>query len=836
MQAKSLSPVRATDLAQLVLVIAVLLTSFGPSGLWLALRAQAASTSPTPASPAVQSVYFRSHSSTAASSPTAVLYAWGDNGFGEIGNGTTTDSYVPITVTLPSDVNPTAIAGGTEHSLAIGSNGQLYAWGGNSLGQLGNGTTTNSNTAVTITLPSGVSSTAIAGGQSHSLAAASNGKLYAWGYNGSGQLGNSTTNSSSTPVTVTLPSGVSPTAMAAGGNHSLVIGSDRQLYAWGENGSGQLGNGTTNNSSTPIVITLSGGVSPAAISTGYTHNLAIGSNGQLYAWGYNQYGQLGNGTTNSYPSPLIVNLPGGITPTAIAAGGNHSLAIGSNGRLYTWGDNEYGQLGNGTTNNSTTPVTITLPVTPTAIYAGYDYSLAIGSNGRLYAWGDNSQGQLGNGTTISSTTPVTVNLSSGLVPTAIYAGYYHTLAIAVPPSPSSLSLSSNPNPSAFGQSVTFTAAVSPITATGTVSFTFDSGSIVSTPLSSGTATYVTSTLSAGSHSVTASYSGDSTYAGATSSTLTQMVNLNSSSVSLTSHPNPSQVGQSVIFTATVSPTGASGTVSFTIDSGTPIVLSLNNGIAIYTTSALTAGSHNVVVTYSGNSTYSDATSNTVTQVVNLNVSSVSLSSSPNPSVVSQTVTFTTMVSPVSANGTVTFSEGATVLGTAPVVSGTAIYPTASLSIGSHVITATYSGNSTYGMAVSQPITQVVQSGCAALVVTSVTDNGSGTNCGTLSYALSQPITGSTPVTITFALTQGNTITFTGSLTPTAKVKSGVTIYGGAFGSTSRIILNGNGVAGDGLHLAGSNYLVNLTIEHFGGRELVLEGTGNRMQGVVVIAI
>jgi hypothetical protein len=103
----------------------------------------------------------------------------------------------------------------------------------------------------------------------------------------------------------------------------------------------------------------------------------------------------------------------------------------------------------------------------------------------------------------------------------------------------------------------------------------------------------------------------------------------------------------------------------------------------------------------------------------------------------------------------------------------------------------------------------------------------------LSY--DRTITGSPPVTITFALTQGNTITFTGTLSNNAKVKAGVTIYGGDFGSGNRIILDGNGVAGDGLHLAGTAYLVNLTIEHFVGKELVLEGTGNRMQGVVVDA-
>ena len=209
----------------------------------------------------------------------------------------------------------------------------------------------------------------------------------------------------------------------------------------------------------------------------------------------------------------------------------------------------------------------------------------------------------------------------------------------------------------------------------------------------------------------------------------------------------------------------------------------------------------------------------------------SLTASPNPSTFGQNVTFMAAVSPITATGTVsfTFNPGSTV--TAPVVSGAAVYTTSSLSVGSHVITATYSGNSTYGGSVSQPVTQVVQSGCAQLVVTTVMDDGSGTNCGTLSYAL---LNSSSGVTITFALTQGNIITFTGSLTTTAKVKTGVTIYGGAFGGP-HIILNGNGVSGNGLDLLGHNTLYSLTIEHFSGRELILESTDNRLRGVTVIA-
>ena len=318
--------------------------------------------------------------------------------------------------------------------------------------------------------------------------------------------------------------------------------------------------------------------------------------------------------------------------------------------------------------------------------------------------------------------------------------------------------------------------------------------------------------------------------------IARLENTLTSSTSLTSSPNPAAFGQNVTFTATVSPVSASGTVSFTFDTGPTVLATLSGGSATYITNTLPTGSHIITATYSGDSTHTTSFT-TTTQLVNQAASAITLANAPNPSLVGQSVIFTATLNRVGVSGTVTFSEGVTVLGTAPVVSGTAIYTTASLSMGSHGIKASYSGDANYGMSISQPVTQVVKAPCIPLVVTSVTDDGTGTNCGTLSYALSQPITATvaSPITITFALTQGNIITFTGSFTTTAKVKAGVTIYGGAFGSGNRIILNGNGVAGDGLHLAGNNYLVNLTIEHFGGRELVLEGPGNRMQGVVVIA-
>jgi len=269
--------------------------------------------------------------------------------------------------------------GGPAALQASGTSGSAYAWGYNADGELGNNSTANSSVPVVVSLPTGVTATAIAAGYDHSLAIGSDGKLYAWGYNGSGQLGNNSTTSSTVPVVVSLPTGVTATAIAAGSFHSLAIGSDGTLYAWGANGYGELGNNSTTASSVPVVVSLPTGVTATAIVAGGFHSLASGSDGTLYAWGYNADGELGNNRTTDSSVPVVVSLPTGVTATAIAAGDFHSLASGSDGTLYAWGDNGSGQLGNNSTTDSDVPVVVRLPtgVTATAIAGGQDHSLAI---------------------------------------------------------------------------------------------------------------------------------------------------------------------------------------------------------------------------------------------------------------------------------------------------------------------------------------------------------------------------------------------------------------------------------------------------------------------------
>ncbi len=301
------------------------------------------------------------------------------------------------------------ITAGTNHALALLASGIVKAWGNNEASQLGDGTTQNRSSPITVPGLSGVKSVA-AGGNSSFAIKASDGSVWAWGFGNWGQLGDGTGADHSSPVQIPGLSGVA--SISANLYHTLALMADGTVKSWGYNGNGQLGDGTNAfiRYSPVTVVGLSG---VTAIAAGFFHSLALLSNGTVKAWGDNTYGQLGNGTNTSSSSPVTVD--GISTATQIAAGEYHSLALLSGGTVQAWGANNTGQLGDGTNTNRTTPVTVLDLSGVTQIAAGSNFNIARLSDGTLKSWGSNFDGQLGDGTTTARSTPVTVPGISGVI-------------------------------------------------------------------------------------------------------------------------------------------------------------------------------------------------------------------------------------------------------------------------------------------------------------------------------------------------------------------------------------------------------------------------------------
>ncbi|WLT11201.1 RCC1 domain-containing protein [Bifidobacterium asteroides] len=356
----------------------------------------------------------------------------------------------------------------TGYSLAVGSDGNAYAWGNNKFGQLGNGTTAQRNTPVPVPKPAGAPTDftyvqAYAGGY-HSLAIGSDGYVYAWGLNDHGQLGNNTKSNSSTPVRVHGPGntgeGLKAIQVAAGAWNSMALAADGTVYTWG-NINKQAGDDYSSPQTVPSAVKdpsdASGVFHAVQISTSWSFDMAIGQDGYVYTWGYNRQGQLGNNThdISFHPTPSRVFASNKSTAAAgpwlkavqVSAGSWFALAIDEDGTTWAWGQNSHGQLGNGTSTGSDLianplPVRVQYPksagaVTAVQVNAGVYYSLAVDTNGNTWAWGYNDYGQLGDNATIDRHSPVKVFASAQSTSSAgpwmnaiqISAGWRHSLAI-----------------------------------------------------------------------------------------------------------------------------------------------------------------------------------------------------------------------------------------------------------------------------------------------------------------------------------------------------------------------------------------------------------------------
>ncbi len=362
-------------------------------------------------------------SHTCAVTNSGGLKCWGSNSFGQLGDNTGQNQLTPVDVSgLGSGV--IAVAAGARHTCALTGAGGVKCWGDNATGQLGDGTTTPALVPLDVTgLDSGV--TAVAAGGSHSCAVTSAGGVKCWGDKDSGQLGINSTADQSLPVDVSgLASGIS--VIAAGSDHTCALDTTGGMKCWGLNGSGQLGNNSTSTALEPVDVSgLAGGVD--VIATGNFHTCARSDAGGALCWGDNSFGQLGNGSNVPEMVPVDVQaLTAGVV--GVSAGGGHSCAVTSEGGAQCWGGNLTRQLGNDSGANVLAPVVVG-GAEGSAVAAGADHTCTMGPLGGAQCWGRNHAGQLGDGSTIPRLAPVNVTgLPSNVA--AIAAGGAHTCALA----------------------------------------------------------------------------------------------------------------------------------------------------------------------------------------------------------------------------------------------------------------------------------------------------------------------------------------------------------------------------------------------------------------------
>jgi alpha-tubulin suppressor-like RCC1 family protein len=353
------------------------------------------------------------------------LWVWGRNTFGALGVNNTTDRSTPVT-TLLGGTNWKSISGsGYFHTIALKTDGTLWTWGYNLFGQLGGNNLTTRSTPIT-TLLGGTNWKSIACGTYHTVALKTDGSLWNWGRNDFGQLGVNDTTRRSTPVT-TLLGGTNWKSIASGGNHTVALKTDGTLWSWGYNSDGQLGVNDITSRSTPVT-TLLGGTNWKSIAGGGYHTVALKTDGTLWSWGRNSSGQLGgnNLTTRSTP---ITTLLGGTNWKSVAGGQYHTVALKTDGTLWSWGRNTYGALGVNNITSISTPVTTLLGGTNwKSIACGNYHTVALKTDGTLWNWGRNDFGQLGVNDTTNRSTPVTT-LLGGTNWKSIAGGGYHTIAL-----------------------------------------------------------------------------------------------------------------------------------------------------------------------------------------------------------------------------------------------------------------------------------------------------------------------------------------------------------------------------------------------------------------------
>jgi alpha-tubulin suppressor-like RCC1 family protein len=349
-------------------------------------------------------------------------YAWGDNGGGRLGDNTITSRLSPVSV-VGGFTDCVQISAGN-HTVAIRANGTAWAWGTNGNGQLGDNTITGRSSPVSV-VGGFTDWVQISAGQLHTAAIRANGTAWGWGNNGYGRLGDGTTTYRSSPVSV-VGGFTNWVQISAGRDHTVGLRANGTAWAWGNNTQGKLGDNTTSSKRSPVSV-VGGFTDWVQISAGWAHNVGLRANGTAWAWGNNSNGRLGDNTLTSRRSP--VSVVGGFTDWVQIVGGfDRTAAIRANGTAWCWGYNISGQLGDNTTISKISPVSVVGGFTDWVQISAGVHTSAIRANGTAWAWGYGGQGRLGDNSNINKSSPVSV--VGGFTDwVQVSAGIPHTAAI-----------------------------------------------------------------------------------------------------------------------------------------------------------------------------------------------------------------------------------------------------------------------------------------------------------------------------------------------------------------------------------------------------------------------
>jgi len=337
---------------------------------------------------------------------------WGENSNGQLGDGSRSPSLEPEKSSMPLGREAVEISAGSYHTCTVFDDGSVRCWGDNSFGQLGDGTTIERTSPVTVDLGEGMSALGISSGEYHTCVVLNDRSVKCWGQNVNGQLGDGTTIDRSSPVLADLDGG-DALLVSTGSYHTCAIMSDRKVMCWGDNWNGQIGDGTNVDRMTPVEIPIPSNGSAASLGTGAMHSCIGMDDGSIFCWGYNAYGQLGNGHNGNSNSPVTVPLSSNQFASSVQVGLFHSCALFDSGEVACWGDNSNGQLGDGTQIGSTVPGIVSLGENASSVSVGKMHSCVILVDASLQCWGANDAGQIGDGTSSDRSSPTVIDLGHG---------------------------------------------------------------------------------------------------------------------------------------------------------------------------------------------------------------------------------------------------------------------------------------------------------------------------------------------------------------------------------------------------------------------------------------